>query len=133
MRNNDAYEMPLPEGATPLRPETVDAPPARDDFETLKRTLLDEEGNVRETRPVSLDPCPRCKSVHETDKPPICVCVKCVKVGRIVWCGQCVRCAWQTFTDRFGEASADAMFPQYGQWRKGEVERLKREGEPWEK
>ncbi len=132
MRNNDAYEMPLPEGATPLTP-TDSAPPARDDFEALKRTLLDADGNVRETRPVSLDPCPRCKSVHETNKPPICVCEKCKALGRIVWCGQCVKCAWTTFSQRFGEEAADLLFPQYGTWRKGEVERLKREGEAWER
>jgi len=113
--------------------DDVIAPPAIDDFETMKRTLLDAEGNVKPTRPLSLDPCPKCKSVHETGKPPICVCVKCMKLGRIVWCGQCVRCSWTEYAGRFGEEIADLVFPQYGTWRKGEVERLKREGEEWER
>lgn len=126
------YEMPIPEGAEHFEIEAL-APPAKDDFEALKRSLLDSEGKVIETKPVALDPCPRCKSVHETNKPPICVCVKCLMLGRIVWCGQCVKCAWKEYADRWGEEVADQVFPQYGTWRKGEVERLKREGEPWER
>ena len=131
MKNNEAYEMPMPEGA-----ERIDAPLpsalAQDDFEALKRTLLDGDGNVIETKPVSLDPCTTCGAIHVADKLPVCVCVKCHKVGQIVWCGQCMQCSWKEFADRWGEEAGDAMFPKYGEWRKKEAERLQREGLPWD-
>ena len=132
MKNDDAYTMPMPEGATPVSMDEVVAPPAVDDFDTLKRTLLDKEGNVIPTKPKSLDPCPTCGNLHPADKYPVCVCVKCLKVGQIVWCGQCMQCAWKEFADRFGEEAEDAMFPKYGEWRRREAERLAKEGMPWD-
>lgn len=124
-------EVPVPEGATPFSID-VEAPPARDDFNEIKRTLLNEDGTVRDVRPKSLDPCGVCGTVHEPGKFPICLCVKCKSMGQIVWCGQCMQCAWKRHAEEAGEEVADAIFPNYGTWRKKEAERLREKGLPWD-
>lgn len=132
MPSKRPIEMPMPEGV-----ESFEIKPpsklARDDFNQIKRDLIAPDGTIRDVRPVSLEMCPKCQTVHSAEGSPVCICVKCGQPGRIEWCGQCTKCAWEFHAENAGEAYADYLFPKYSAWKKSQVEKLKQEGLPWER
>ncbi len=137
---NDVWEAPPPDqvggitevvGGTPENPITFYPSPKPDDF-----NRIGEEPEV--VRPRADSPCPRCQTVHAKEGNPLCVCVKCEKFSRIVWCGQCVACAYERHCamPQIGKEIADQLplFRDYVDWKhQQEVEAARVNKMPWEK
>ncbi len=127
------------EGSTPTT--GIDNAPAlkkqRDDFGTLPEDEKAAEAALKvelAKKPVYKNVCSICNTVHAVDGDPICKCVKCGHVCRIVWCGQCVCCAYSKFAEKFGDGVANILYPKYGAYvQKLREEQAKANLMPWEK
>ena len=112
----------------------------RDDFgglpeneEAAQRAMEAELARAPRCR----DACQQCGTVHAVEGDPLCICIKCHKLSRIVWCGNCVECTFTRFCDLPGVNVADLerlpMFAQYIAWKKREMQQLAAINKmPWE-
>jgi hypothetical protein len=120
---SDEVELRGPDGKTVV----YKAAPVRDNFATGPEPEV--------IRPVSNNTCTVCNTVHAKEGDPLCVCVKCGKFSRIVWCGQCVPCTYERYCamPQIGPDVANFMFPQYVKWKREQDKELARVNRmPWE-
>lgn len=109
-------------------PEGYQGKVVRDDFGTAGTENFDAP-------PVASRPCPRCRTVHEVGKKPICICILCNAPGRLVWCGHCTECAYNRHVELFGSEKADLLpiFKEFVAYKKGQAADLLKDGMPWER
>ena len=111
-------------------PITFRASPKPDDFDSIR--------DDPKAAPKYESPCSICHEIHAKEGFPLCICIKCGKFSRIVWCGQCVECFFKVLLEKGIEepsalAAIDAMSPgfaAYTQKRKHELAKVNKM--PWE-
>jgi hypothetical protein len=85
--------------------------------------------------PISGSPCNVCGTVHATSGHPKCICSKCGKFLKIVWCGMCTPCTYGIYceTPGYGEEMANTVFPKYAEYllKQREIQ-SKEAGDPWD-
>jgi len=112
----------------------------RDDFGAAPMTEAEGEAALQRelsVRPKHTSACQVCGTVHVAEGDPICMCVKCGKLSRIVWCGYCVECAYARLTSLANVNVEDVnrmpIFSKYVAWRQAEAMKLAEGNKlPWE-
>src|SRR4030095_11364500 len=103
----------------------------RDDFGGAPVSVEDGEAALQRElaiKPKSSSPCSVCGVPHVKEGDPICICVKCAGMGRIVWNGYCTACAYARLTSlanvNIEDVNRMPMFSKYVQWKHAEAMRL---------
>jgi len=103
------------------------AQPKPDDFHSIGP----ESATIH---PRSDKPCFICGEVHAKEGYPICVCGAnfpgqgCGKISRIVWCGRCVECSYERFSNlaNIDQNVVDNLeiFKDYVAWKRQQSKEL---------